>query len=81
MRPQLYEHGPEGTWYLTLADRPVHRTLELHPHLRLDLDGEGRLVGVEGLGPVQWPTDIAGFFTMHNAGRLTPMPLSDIEED
>lgn len=81
MRPQLFENGQYGTWYLVLIDAPVHRTLELHPHLLLDLDAEGRLVGVEGLGPVQWPTDTVGFWRVYDAGRWMPMPLSDIEED
>lgn len=53
-----------GLWYLLLEDRPVHRTVELHCNLFLDLDADNRLVGVEGMGPVQWPMDLYGFSEM-----------------
>ena len=79
--PTLTHDPDRGLWYLTLIDRPVARTLELHPHLHLDLDSEGRLVGVEGLGPVQWPSDIDRFYAMYSAGALIPMPLSELEGD
>lgn len=62
MTPRFDSSG--SVWYLLLEDRPVARTVELHPNLILDLDADNRLVGIEGLGPVQFPED--SIITMSN---------------
>lgn len=52
----------DGLWYLLLIDKPVHRTISVHPNLTLDLDEDGRLIGIEGLGPVQFVKHLVGFW-------------------
>lgn len=50
---------PVGRWvsYLQLAEGEVHRTVEIHPNLLIDVDNSGNLLGVEVLGPVNLSTD------------------------
>lgn len=82
MTPQL-THSPTGVWYLLLEDRPVVNTVPLHPNLHLDLDADNRLVGIEGLGSVQFPTDTPSSvpFSVPDEEGADVLPFRPVKEE
>lgn len=58
MRRPLLDVSENLSWYLQLADCPTHKTVELGPHLALDLDRKGRVVGIEGRGTPKLPLSL-----------------------
>lgn len=49
-------------WYLTLIEHfKVHKTIEVNPSLFFDLDEDGNLLGIEGLGPIEFEPALIAF--------------------
>jgi uncharacterized protein YuzE len=59
VNPILNDNG--DCWYLVLGSNKVEKTIEVSPNLFFDLDKEGNLLGIEGLGPIQFEPALQAF--------------------
>ena len=69
-----------GKWYLDLRPVPRGRGIQVAPNLIVWIDVYGRVVAVEGLGPIRVDPKTVEFWPILDAGILNPMPLSELEE-